>query len=86
MNVMEQLKPILKSIDEAMEVIEQAPATARLALLAYLQLITLRVENKAMKEYKNNEVTKADVEFLMFAMQTKAQCLCERNDDEENKN
>ena len=93
MSVIEQLKPILKSLDEAMEVIEQAPATARLALLAYLQLITMRVEKKARKEYKNNEMTRADAQCILFAMQTKMQCnkelkeaLNESNDDEENKN
>lgn len=93
MSVIEQLRPIFESIDESMEVLEQVPATARLALLAYLQLITLRIEKKAMKEYKNNAMTRADVECIMFAMQTKTQCnkelrasIRKNNNDEENEN
>ena len=93
MSVIEQFKPILNSIDESMEVLEKVPASARLALLAYLQLITMRVEKEAMKEYKNNEITRADAQCILFAMQTKMQCnkelkeaLNESNDDEENKN
>lgn len=93
MSVIEQFKPILKSLDETMEVLESVPATARLALLAYLQLIALRIEKKAMKEYKNNEMTKADAQCILFAMQTKVQfneelkeAINERNNDEENKN
>lgn len=93
MSVIEQFKPILKSLDESMEVLESVPATARLALLAYLQLIALRIEKKAMKEYKNNEMTKADAQCILFAMQTKVQfneelkeAINERNNDEENKN
>lgn len=74
MSVIEQFKPMLKTLDETMEVLEKVPATARLALIAYLQLITLRIEKKAMKEYKNNEMTRADAQCILFAMQTKAQC------------
>lgn len=93
MSVIEQFKPIIKSIDEFMGILEKAPAPARLALLAYLQLITLRAEKKATNEYKNNEMTRADAQCILFAMQTKVQyneeleeAIKEINDDEENKN
>lgn len=93
MSVIEQFKPILESIDKSMEALEKVPAPARLALLAYLQLITVRVEKKAMKECKNNEITRADAQCMLFAMQTKMQCdkeieeaIKESDDDEENRN
>ena len=91
MNALAQLKPIFDAIDESMEVIEKVPPFARLALLAYLQLVTLRVERKVLSEMGDNEVTKADVECLIFVKQIKKiynaelkDALNERNNNEEN--
>lgn len=91
MNAIAQLKPIFDSIDESMKVINKAPPLARLALLSYLQLVMLRVEKKALSESGDNEMTKADVEYLTFAVQTKKICnaeledtLNERNNNEKN--
>lgn len=91
MNAIAQLKPIFDAIDESMEVIEKVPPYARFALLAYLQLVMLRVERKALSERGDNEPTKADVECLTFAVQIKKICnaelkaaLNERNNNEKN--
>ena len=91
MNAIAQLKPILDSIDESMEVVEKTPPCARLALLAYMQLVILRVERNALSEMGDNEMTKADVECLTFAKQIKKICnaelkdaLNERNNNEKN--
>lgn len=91
MNAIAQLKPILDAIDDSMEVIEKVPPIARIAVLAYLQLVMLRVERKALSETGNNEMTKADVERLTFAKQIKKICdaelkdtLNERNNNEKN--
>ena len=91
MNAIAQLKPILDAIDDSMEVIEKVPPIARLALLAYLQLVMLRVERKTLSETGDNEMTKADVECLTFAKQIKKICnaelkdaLNERNNNEKN--
>lgn len=91
MNAIAQLKPILDAIDDSMETIEKVPPSARLGLLAYLQLVMLRVERKALSEMGGNETTKADVECLTFAGQIKKICdaelkdtLNERNNNEKN--
>lgn len=91
MNAISQLKPIFDTIDELMEVIEKAPAIARLALLAYLRLVMLRIERKALSEGVDNEMTKADVECITFAEQINKICVSEledisneRNNDEKN--
>lgn len=91
MNAISQLKPIFDAIDDSMEVIEKVPPCARLGLLAYLQLVILRVERKALSESGDNEMTKADVECLTFAEQINKICISElketsneRNNDEKN--
>lgn len=91
MNAISQLKPIFDAIDESMEVIEKAPPIARLALLAYLRLVMLRVQRKALSESADNEMTKTDVEYVTFAEQINKICLSElkdtsnkRNNDEKN--
>ena len=91
MNAIAQLKPIFDAIDDSIEVIEKVPPYARLGLLAYLQLVMLRVERKALSETGDNEMTKADVECLIFAERIKNICnaelkdaLNERNNNEKN--
>lgn len=80
MNAIAQLKPIFDAIDESMEVIEKAPPIARLALLSYMRLVMLRVERKALSESVGNEMTKADVECVMFAEQINKICVAELED------
>lgn len=91
MNAISQLKPLFDAIDESMEALEKAPPIARLALLAYLQLVMLRVKRKALSESADNEMTKADVEYITFAEQINKICISElkdtsneRNNDEKN--
>lgn len=91
MNAIAQLKPIFTSIDETIKVVEKAPVYAQLALLAYLQLVMWRAERKALSRIDGNKMTKADVEYLIFAKQIKKICnaelkdaLNERNNNEKN--
>lgn len=91
MDTIAQLKPIFDAIDESMEVIEKVPPYARFVLLAYLQLVMSRAERKALSERGDNELTKADVECLAFAVRIKKICnaelkaaLNERNNNEKN--